>query len=155
MKRREDWAERLENFLEARGCYLSAQQKPFEWGTNDCAMFACDAVQEMTGVDLAAEFRGYGSEAGAAQAMAEYVRGRSIPPGCETLLEAVAVLVAREHGLEEIEPGLAQRGDVVLLRDDAGQHALGVMGFDGLLAVMRRDGAGVVIGHAIDRAWRV
>jgi len=155
MKRRDDWPERLAAFLESRGCYLGAQQKPFQWGTNDCAMFTCDAVQEMTGVDLAAEFRGYMDKSGAAAALAGYVRRRGITSGCETLLEAVAVLVAAEHGLEEIEPGMAQRGDVVLLRDDAGQHVLGVMGFDGLLAVMLVAGAALVIAELADRAWRV
>lgn len=30
---------------------------PFAWGSNDCRLFAADAVQAMTGVDHAAELR--------------------------------------------------------------------------------------------------
>jgi hypothetical protein len=42
-----DWPLRLEAFVAAR------QQQPFAWGTQDCALFAADAVQALTGVDVA------------------------------------------------------------------------------------------------------
>lgn len=42
-----DWPLRLEAFMAAR------QQQPFAWGAQDCALFAADAVQALTGVDVA------------------------------------------------------------------------------------------------------
>jgi hypothetical protein len=51
--RLEGWEIRLGKFLQARA------HLPFAWGTNDCLIFAADAVEEMTDVDPAARWRGY------------------------------------------------------------------------------------------------
>ena len=37
----------------------SRLRTPFEWGVFDCCLFAADAVQAVTGVDLAERYRGY------------------------------------------------------------------------------------------------
>jgi hypothetical protein len=42
-----DWQLQLERFTRERSAI------PFAWGTNDCAIFASDAVMAMTGVDPA------------------------------------------------------------------------------------------------------
>lgn len=52
-KRTQGWEIRLGKFLMAR------QKMPFAWGSNDCLIFAADAVKEMTGTDPAAQWRGY------------------------------------------------------------------------------------------------
>ena len=74
---------------------------PFEWGKNDCCLFACDAVKAMTGIDYSTPFRDkYLDEAGATQLVTAAGGIRAI---------ATAALGA------EIKPLMAQRGDVVLI----------------------------------------
>lgn len=101
--------------------YLIAERRlmPFEWGRNDCGLFAADCVQAITGEDPAPGFRGvYASESGA-QAVLDANGG----------LEGVA---AASFGAE-IAPALAQVGDVVLCKIQgrdmlaicAGSHAIG------------------------------
>lgn len=53
MTRYPDWKSRLHRFL------AEARRAEFQRGLCDCAVFACDAVEAQTGVDLAADFRGY------------------------------------------------------------------------------------------------
>jgi len=64
-------------------------QTPFNWGTNDCALFAADAVRDTTGEDLAANLRGYTtarqalriiSAHGGLQAIATRALGEPLPP---------------------------------------------------------------------------
>lgn len=50
------WPERFIAFLESR------RHSPFVWGSNDCALFAADGVLSITGVDFAADWRGYTTE---------------------------------------------------------------------------------------------
>lgn len=47
-----DWPVRLEALL------LERETWPFAWGVHDCALFAADAVQAITGHDLAHGLRG-------------------------------------------------------------------------------------------------
>lgn len=54
-----DWPLRLAHSIEAR------RSRPFAWGTNDCAIFAADMIEAITGRDFAIAFRGrYKSKAG-------------------------------------------------------------------------------------------
>ena len=53
------------------GWELRLQEKidnvqPFEWGTNDCCMFAVSVVEAITGVDHGIAYRGYKTKRGAA-----------------------------------------------------------------------------------------
>lgn len=52
MIRRPDWQSRLVDYLGR------ASRTPFAPGRHDCALFAAGAVEAMTGVDLAASWRG-------------------------------------------------------------------------------------------------
>jgi hypothetical protein len=52
LTRVDGWPERLAEFLDRR------QLMPFSWGLHDCALFAADAVKEITGVDVAEDLRG-------------------------------------------------------------------------------------------------
>jgi hypothetical protein len=101
MKRKHDWVSRLARFLKARW------PQPFAWGTNDCALFACDAALEITGTDLAHELRGkYDSEETAQRALA----GISQQDFC-----GYCKIVAHRNGLEEIGWQHLQRGDLAFI----------------------------------------
>lgn len=85
----------------------SRADQPFEWGKLDCALFAADAVELMTGEDLASEFRGkYDSEEGAQKALSAANGGG-----------LVGVLNAK---LEPVNKEFCQRGDVVLFKTETG-----------------------------------
>jgi hypothetical protein len=74
----------------------------YAWGHHDCALFAAGAVQAMTGIDFAAEFRGkYEDEDGARRLLTSL--------GCGD----VGDLASRY--LPEITPAEARRGDVVMI----------------------------------------
>lgn len=64
MNRLPDWRTRLHRYL--AGC----AKRPLAWGRWDCALHAADAVEVMTGVDLAADMRGrYTTAIGAQRAL--------------------------------------------------------------------------------------
>jgi hypothetical protein len=104
MRRHYDWQLRLEAFARER---LSM---PFAWGRNDCATFAADAVQAMTGERLLADLRGYADERGAARLIGAAGGLRAI--ACQALGEPVS-------------PCFARPGDVVLLLAQ-GRETLGI-----------------------------
>lgn len=116
-----------------------ARNRPFQWGTHDCALMAADIVLAMTGVDYAAEFRGrYRSALGAARLLK---RGGGL-----------WAVLDRQLGAS-VPAAMAQRGDVVLARfaagDTAGVCVGGQSAFPGL--------QGVVFRPTIEclAAWRV
>lgn len=97
LARFEDWEERLSLRLDI------VADKPFAWGSHDCALFAADCVKAMTGVDPAEALRGrYDTQHGAALALREH--------GAGTLLKTLKAIFG-----EPISPHFAQRGDVVML----------------------------------------
>lgn len=106
-QRTADWVWWLEQAI------ATARTREFAWGTHDCCLFPCDAVLAMTGVDLARGIRGrYRSLRGALRIL------RSAGG-----LESLAVAIAARHRLAEIAPGLARRGDIVLV--DVGTSTAG------------------------------
>lgn len=58
------WEKRLNEFLDSVG--------PFEWGSNDCSMFAVRAVEVMTGIDHGKPYRGYKTALGAHRRLEKY-----------------------------------------------------------------------------------
>lgn len=97
--RPQDWPDRLAQFLSER------RNEPFTWGAHDCATFAADGVVALTGADPLAGLRGaWASEEEANEVIAQ-------GGGLEALL--ASQMAAAE--MPEIDPRLAQRGDVVLL----------------------------------------
>lgn len=108
MQRRDDWASRLIATVDA------ADRAPFVWGKHDCALFAADCVQAMTGEDFAAPFRGrYDNALGSVRALKMM--------GVASLEEYVVNVLG-----EPITPTLAMRGDVVMVDTPTGM-ALGVV----------------------------
>lgn len=96
-----DWPERLAEFLRSR------RRAPFQWGVNDCALFAADAAHAITGADPAAEYRGYSDEV-------EALRLIKAAGGMRALV-----------ALPEKPVAFAQRGDGVLALID-GRETFGV-----------------------------
>ena len=52
LQRLPEWSSLLRRYM------MEATKKEFSWGSFDCAMNAADSVLCITGVDLAAQFRG-------------------------------------------------------------------------------------------------
>lgn len=130
--RRVDWQLRLAEFVEARA------SMPFEWGKNDCCLFAADAVQAMTGEDPAATLRGYTS-ALAAHRLIDDAGG-------------LGQLVSRFLGAP-VSPLMAGVGDVVLLENE-GRDLLGIC--NGTSAIGAGEHGMAVLGMDVARAaWKV
>lgn len=117
VRRLDDWPSRLTALLAER------EAAPFAWGTNDCCMFAADAIQAMTGIDPARALRGYKTARGAA--------GRISRGGGVT---SIADAGASACGWSRINPCFAARGDIVTVDTDHGV-ALAVISLDGRRAL--------------------
>ena len=115
--------------------------RPFEWGVNDCCIFAADWVRLVTGRDPAQALRGeYSDETGASQLIE---RGGG-----------VARMVTEALGLALPTVATAQRGDVVLFESGNGP-ALGICVGEKFAAVRPVGGVGYFsMRHAVT-AWRV
>jgi hypothetical protein len=118
MTKRTDWHQKLLDTL------YFYRNLPFEWGTHDCALFACNTIEAMTDEDLARDFRGkYSSALQAARVIRAFTKGGD--------LEALAEKICSEHGLDEVPVKFAQRGDVVVLHATSNHRvALGIVGAD-------------------------
>jgi hypothetical protein len=143
VQREQNWEMLLHNFVESR------KKQPFKYGINDCALFVADAIQAMTGTDVAADFRGKYTDMLSSLAIIKQVTGG-------TTVEDVAVFEFAKSGIKELSTvKLAQRGDVVLCNNE-GAPALGIVylnGIDGLF--VGTDGLFKVAVLACRRAWRV
>lgn len=102
----------LETFIEKR------RFEPFAWGSNDCALFAADAVLALTGRDYAQGWRGYRNEFGAIKRIVQF-------GGLDQMVGSQ---------LREINPLLARRGDPILFEARDGD-ALGICIGDKFAAV--------------------
>jgi hypothetical protein len=142
MERRTNWQRALDDFLRTH------QNRSFEYGRWDCCLFVCDAIAEMTGIDLAAPYRGkYSTRAGAFRAIREQLGTASI--------HAVAENAAAVHSLPEIQVSHARRGDMVLIgrgRD----HSLGLVALSGadVIVTSKRGLWRLPLSRAV-RAWHV
>lgn len=131
MKRREDWAEQLAQYLDER------RDAAFAWGVQDCATFAAGAVQAMTGespaipqVESAAAYLHFLRDHGPLDAIVDDTLGERLP-----------------------SPAFAQRGDVVLLFVDE-RATLGVC-IGAEAAAPGADGMLTVSMSTASAAWRV
>ncbi len=119
---------------------------PFQWGGNDCCLFACDAIVAITGRDpVAKTYRGkYQTALGAKRLL-----DRNGGP------EGIAAKVCVKLGFQEINPLLAQRGDVVsYLSPVTGEVSLGVcIGMQAAFPGLER--MELVLTGDCRKAWRV
>jgi hypothetical protein len=153
MRRKHSWPEDLHAFFEAR------KGEPFSWGKNDCCLFTADAILAMTGVDVAAEYRGknYSDEAGA------FAELHTVTGG--TTVEDAATYAANKYGMKLLPSVLfAQRGDLVLFTNAAGPAepgstvslALGIVYHNGKHALFGGPkGVSRIPVKSCTKAWRV
>lgn len=134
MERRPDWRARLHNELTA------SLTRPFEWGTNDCALFAMRCVEAMTGENPGAIFIGKYKTARGAMGVIRRA-------GHKDLVEFAAAHFAK------ISAAFANAGDVAAVMTESGP-ALGIIG-GSRIHVMRHDGLGTVPRSAAVTAFRV
>lgn len=105
--RLKNWSTNLIELLQQR------RNQPFEWGINDCCLFAADAYQAIHGIDLAEEFRGrYSNKLGAYRALKR--RGYN----------DVGDLLRAKLG-EPKATIMPERGDLLLV-DNYGQQTAGI-----------------------------
>lgn len=120
----------------------SARTEVFAWGTMDCATFAADCVQAMTTIDPMAGLRGTYHTALEAKAVVNSA-------GFADSVEMVASM------FDEIEPGMAQTGDIVsVASDDPDWDALGIISGPRIM-VMAPDGLGSLPRTDALRAFQV
>lgn len=130
MSRLPDWERRLAAYLAEPG------RDQFQWGENDCALFASGAAAAMTGHDRAAHFRGaYSTRAGSIMTLRDLGKG--------TLIKTMSAY------FEPCRPAFARRGDLVMVR-----RAVGIcMGKDGLFLGL--DGFERATRDEFTHGWRV
>lgn len=109
LKRLPGWRGRLSTRIEAR------RHIAFAWGANDCALFAADCVEAMTGIDLAGEFRGAYQDQAGARALLDRLGAADVADHAATLLP-------------EIAPSLARIGDIAAIRQSLGVGLVMVIG---------------------------
>ncbi len=122
---------------------------PFKWGTNDCALFACDVLFAQTGIDYAASFRHkYKTEFGAARELLRFAGGG---------LKETAEKICSENNFLTISPARAKIGDLLFFRacliGETPQDSLGVFYEDNIvLAGIQR--MSFLDPRGIIKAWR-
>ena len=103
MKRVDGWQLNLKEYLQGR------LNTPLIWGQSDCCLFVADAVQVITGGDIAHWFRGqYDTRRGAFNKMKEY---------CQGSVQETFQMFAELNGFNEVQA--IETGDIVLLKADA------------------------------------
>jgi hypothetical protein len=143
MQRYQDWAARLEVFLQEQ------KGRRFQYGSWDCCLFVCEAISAMTGSDLGVEFRGkYDSLRSAEALIRRYCPVQS--------LSALVAGVATRWGMREVSPLHARRGDMAMIRRGRG-YSLGMIALDGqrVLVLVGRDRVAAIPRLVIARAWSV
>ncbi|MBX3580842.1 MAG: hypothetical protein KF810_02960 [Rhizobiaceae bacterium] len=117
-------------------------ETPSEWGSSDCILKAADAVEAVTGVDLAAEFRGaYSTETGAAKILRQR--------GCENVEQLL------DQMFEPVGRLMAQRGDLVSIEEDGAIAAGFVTEYGVCVATPRGSAFRPQTSLAIRKAYRV
>jgi hypothetical protein len=132
MMRRNDWQIQLEALVRDR------MQQPFVWGSNDCALFAADAVEVMTGDRPCPELRAH----------------RDARSGLRTLAAAGGVRAIATRALGDAIPvQLARVGDIVVVPTGK-REALAVCNGTCAIAVAPVGLTAIPMEHA-RAAWRV
>ena len=128
--------------------------KPFVWGENDCCLFAANGVLAITGVDIAADFRGkYTDLPSALRAIHDIAGGTDVA-------DAISWCAAKYELVEWARDGkplplMARRGDLVAVRND-GNTIAGLVELSGRwVAAMGEDGILYLPLTDIVRAWHV
>ena len=101
----------------------------------------------MTGTDIASDFRGaYKTERRAFAAIRKITGADGV--------EAALTYVAAKHGMPEVPPLTAMRGDLLLI-EESGQRIAGIVGMDGYAWCVGANGLHRLPITAALKAWRV
>jgi hypothetical protein len=138
------WATRaFHEFLLARA------NTQFVWGQHDCALFAADGIQAMTGVDIAADFRGKYTDEASAMAAIKSIAGGS------TIADAAAYCATKHEMPQWTYPLMARRGDLVVLQE-SGRLIAGLVHLSGRHIVCAGEkGLHRLPITDVQRAWHV
>lgn len=139
MKRLPNWEVRLASHFE------DSRSRTFEWGTFDCALAVCLAINAVVGVDPGSPFRQtYHSKEEAMKLLGE--EG----------LDGFAASIARSHNFQECTSSFARRGDAVLVDNGDPDRALGTVDLSGRYAwcVTDRGFVRLPMGRWL-RAWKI
>lgn len=133
---------RLENWRPTFLSVITAHRPhPFEWGLHDCAILSADAVFAVTGLDLAATYRGhYSTKQGAREILLAH--------GHQTAVDPVAMR------FQEIHPSQCVVGDLAVVETRYGPATAPVVGAE-LAAYSRAGVLGSVPLSAAKRAFRI
>jgi len=141
--RKIDWQGLLDGFFTER------RNMPFSYGSQDCALFACDAIQVMTAVDIAHEFRGEYRTRKSAMEAARRITGKPT-------IRAIVEHVTGNFTMPTIQTTMLQRGDVALIQRGTRDHSLGIVSLTGrMLIVPVKDGTTEVPLSLALTGWRV
>ncbi len=137
--RTEGWESRLTEMIE------DAIGMPYEIGVHDCALWVCQVVEEITGVDHSAAFRGRYSTARESLCIARQIAG-----GCGGLREAVSVIL----DVPERPPQHINTGDPLLWIDDEGVEHLGISAGGHRMALLTASGLEFIPLYLAECGWR-
>lgn len=142
MQRLPNWEERLSAYIQ------SVYTRPFRFGQHDCILFSASAAEAMTGVDIAADFRGrYQDKKGAAAILKSQGEG--------TLLRTLDAVLDRR------KPSRARRGDFVMFERSVGVCLGGEAAFVGeerladKAGVVMRSGLVMIPRRLWAKAWAI
>lgn len=125
LERRHDWRTHLNAYLN------DIKAADLVWGKHDCAIgLAAHAIEAMTGVDIASQWRGRYDDAASALRMLRKDGFADLEALGRSLLPAVP-------------PAMAQIGDIALVPNDSELAALGVVIGDRIM-VLAENGIGSV-----------
>jgi hypothetical protein len=135
----ENWPSRLNDVIQA------AEGRPFSWGDWDCGAFVGACVEAVTGSNPMQPFAGqWDSETGMLRALAAGYGG-----SLEQFWTAAL-------GGDPVPVVMAGRGDVVLVQDDDGVTASGIVDLSGeRVACLSLDGLEFARLSAAIAAWKV
>lgn len=136
-----DWQTRAAKFL------IEMRSKPFAWGEHDCALFSCNFIHVITGVDPASPFRGKYHDKLTAYVALKNFAGSG--------LAATAEKICADLRFPENAPHFHQRGDVALC-DQGGEDALGIIDLSGQSVIIAGEQGLVSLPlSCVKRTWRV
>ena len=128
--------------------YLSkVQNKPFKYGTLDCAIFTVSAVDSQIGTKLKSKLFGkYKGLKGVAKRIKEIGKGRYI-----NAIEKIC----KDNKFKEISPDYAQRGDVCIMKQNK-KILMGIIGLNNKpIFIHKDDGLVEFDKDVIVKAWRI
>lgn len=135
-----------------------ARSTPFDWGSHDCCLGACNLILAYTGRDPAVWFRGrYKTQMGAYRALRRYMTEFVRPPGRSDLLPMVAAHLCVVMGYPEASRSWLSTGDVALVPTPECEQfpsALGVIVADRVFVAGNMGFAHKPIEEII-RGWKV